>query len=388
MGVVLVATARAGDIPFIKILEAPAKARFNDLGEVIYTPGLDELVSTGRPEPISNDVDGSNFGISNSGEVVYSTRSTQEVISTTRGVLTPPGSFAPMTSSTTGEVVYMRADPTPNIFSTVRGQLTFFPPDAEKASLPDVNDLGEVVFELRTLSSPFTRIFSTTRGFLTPPDTDARQPAINNLGEVVYSGRDSEGRQQIISTVRGPLTSFGGSVSVLTAHEPDIDNFGNVIFVALIGGTEPENDGVWLLPVKSAVALDIKPQGCPNPLNTKSNGVTPVAILGTADVDLAQIDIASVRLEEVAAIRSAIEDVATPFTPTNGLDDALACTDVGPDGFDDLTLKFDNQELIAALGEVEDGEVRILTLTGVLLDGTPIEGQDVVVIKAKGGGNN
>jgi hypothetical protein len=146
--------------------------------------------------------------------------------------------------------------------------------------------------------------------------------------------------------------------------------------------------GTTPLSLLQPVAVDIKPQGCPNPLNTKSQGVTPVAILGTADVDVTQIDIASVRLEDVAAIRSAIEDVATPYTPTNGLDGAPACTDLGPDGFDDLTLKFDAQELIGALGEVEDGEVRTVTLTGLLQDGTPIEGEDVVVIKAKGGGNN
>ncbi|MDH3669561.1 MAG: hypothetical protein OES46_00145 [Gammaproteobacteria bacterium] len=159
------------------------------------------------------------------------------------------------------------------------------------------------------------------------------------------------------------------------------------------GGIDDEYFGEFYtgtipLSVFEPVALDIKPQNCPNPLNTKSKGVTPVAVLGTADLDVTQIDIASLRLEGVAAIRSAIEDVATPFTPTNGLVDALDCNDFGPDGFDDLTLKFDSQELIQALGDVEDGEVRVLTLIGVLLDGTPIEGHDVVVIKAKGGGNN
>ncbi|NIO09054.1 MAG: hypothetical protein GTO40_13970 [Deltaproteobacteria bacterium] len=57
----------------------------------------------------------------------------------------------------------------------------------------------------------------------------------------------------------------------------------------------------------------------------------------------------------------------------------------------DLTLKFDGPELVQAietsLGRpVEDGEVLILTLTGNLLeefDGTPIVGEDVVVIKKK-----
>ncbi len=39
------------------------------------------------------------------------------------------------------------------------------------------------------------------------------------------------------------------------------------------------------------------------------------------------------------------------------------------------------------MGEVADGDVLVLTLTGNLLNvsvGTPIQGQDVVVIKEKG----
>ena len=112
------------------------------------------------------------------------------------------------------------------------------------------------------------------------------------------------------------------------------------------------------------------------------------SVVGASGFDLTQVDIASLRLEDVPAIRSSIEDVATPFEPANGLADSLDCNDFGPDGFDDLTLKFDTQALTQALGDVQDGEVRVLTLTGVLQDGTPIEGHDVVVIKAKGGGKD
>jgi len=44
------------------------------------------------------------------------------------------------------------------------------------------------------------------------------------------------------------------------------------------------------------VALDIKPTSCPNPLNTKSNGVLPVAILGTEDFDVYDVDPVTVTL--------------------------------------------------------------------------------------------
>jgi hypothetical protein len=64
----------------------------------------------------------------------------------------------------------------------------------------------------------------------------------------------------------------------------------------------------------------------------------------------------------------------------------LDCTAEGADGFLDLTLQFDAQESMqaikAALGrEVENGEVVVLPLQGELSSGTPIVGEDVVVIR-------
>ncbi len=56
----------------------------------------------------------------------------------------------------------------------------------------------------------------------------------------------------------------------------------------------------------------------------------------------------------------------------------------GTDAFVDLTLKFDRQEIVAALGVFNDGDVVTLTLTGELQDGTTFGGEDVVVIKKKG----
>jgi hypothetical protein len=129
------------------------------------------------------------------------------------------------------------------------------------------------------------------------------------------------------------------------------------------------------------VSLDIKPTSCPNPLNTRSQGLLPVAILGTADFDVETIDPNSLLLEGVAPIRDGLQDVGTPFGG-----ELCDCTTEGPDGFLDLTLKFRTQEIVAALGSVEDREERALTLTGQLMDGTPIEGSDCVWILANGDG--
>lgn len=133
-----------------------------------------------------------------------------------------------------------------------------------------------------------------------------------------------------------------------------------------------------------SVAVDIRPQGCPNPLPIPSNGTLPVSIVGTEDLDVYRIDQASIRLEGVAPRRSAFEDVATPFEPFVGKSNLNDCHDYGADGFDDLTLKFDLDALVTALGDVQDGEVAVLRLTGNLLPefgAREIVGEDVVLIK-------
>jgi hypothetical protein len=134
------------------------------------------------------------------------------------------------------------------------------------------------------------------------------------------------------------------------------------------------------------VPVDIHPTSCLNPFNVGQGGVTPVAILGTADFDVTQVDPASVVLEGVAPLRWAYEDVATPYEPFMDKVDPYDCTTDGPDGFMDLTLKYKTQELVEAIGEVADGDVLVLSLTGELLEefgGTPIIGQDVIVILKK-----
>ena len=127
------------------------------------------------------------------------------------------------------------------------------------------------------------------------------------------------------------------------------------------------------------VAVDIKPGSCPNPLNTKSRGVLPVAILGSDSFDANTIDPTSVRLNEVEPIRNSLEDVSSPLADPNECE----CSTNGPDGFVDLTLKFKTQEIVESLGEVNTGDILTLPLTGVLNDETPIEGADCVVIVGK-----
>jgi hypothetical protein len=110
------------------------------------------------------------------------------------------------------------------------------------------------------------------------------------------------------------------------------------------------------------VDIDIKPCSWPNPLNVNKKGVLPVAILGTDDFDVTQVDPASVELEGVSPLRWSWEYAGV------------------------LTFKFDAQEVVAALGEVDDGDVLTLELTGMLREefgSTLFAGEDVVVIVKK-----
>jgi hypothetical protein len=129
------------------------------------------------------------------------------------------------------------------------------------------------------------------------------------------------------------------------------------------------------------VALDIKPGSYPNPLNAKSKGVLPVAILGTEDFDVNDINVSSIELEGVSPTRYSFEDMGTSF---GILENPCHTTTDGADGLMDLSLKFETQNIVTALEEFEDGDEIVLTVTGELHDGTPIEGNDCVVILAKG----
>jgi hypothetical protein len=99
------------------------------------------------------------------------------------------------------------------------------------------------------------------------------------------------------------------------------------------------------------------------------------------------VDPDSVRLMGVAPLRSSLEDVVTPYEPFLRKESEFDCTEEGPDGYLDLTLKFDTQEIVEVLGEVADGDVIVLTLKGELLEdhgGIPIIGEDVIIIRKKG----
>lgn len=142
-----------------------------------------------------------------------------------------------------------------------------------------------------------------------------------------------------------------------------------------------DNIADWLCAGGGAGYLDIKPGSCPNPLNVKSQGVLPVAILGSSGFDATTVDPETVTLEGVDPIRYNLSDVATPVGPGAG---PCECNEEGPDGIVDMTLKFSTQEIVEAMGDVDDGDEIELTIEGEAYDGTPFAFVDCVWVLKRG----
>jgi hypothetical protein len=120
------------------------------------------------------------------------------------------------------------------------------------------------------------------------------------------------------------------------------------------------------------IDIDIKPQSYPNCFNLNGNGVIPVAILGSADFDVSEIDVLTltfagmdVRLKGNGAVQCSVEDVSGDFTSPEG----------APDGYPDLVCQFvDDPDTWAP----DDGTA---TVEGELLDGTAFRGTDEICLR-------
>ncbi len=128
---------------------------------------------------------------------------------------------------------------------------------------------------------------------------------------------------------------------------------------------------IWRIALTALpVAIDIKPGAYPNSLNIDGHGVIPVAVLGSEDFDVTQIDIATldfagleVKTNRFGKVQCSFEDVSGDFTYPEG----------APDGYLDLVCQFvDDPDRWSP----DNGTA---TLTGLLLPeygGTAFSGSD------------
>ncbi len=111
-----------------------------------------------------------------------------------------------------------------------------------------------------------------------------------------------------------------------------------------------------LQPEMIEAVIDIKPGSDINPINLKSKGLVPVAILTTDDLDALAVDLNSVVFAGATPVKWEVQDI-------NG------------DGRDDILLYFKTTEL----SDLSSSSTEAV-LTGVTLDSIPISGKDSVII--------
>jgi len=130
---------------------------------------------------------------------------------------------------------------------------------------------------------------------------------------------------------------------------------------------------IFTVVCRVAVAIDIKPGSFPNSVNLSSGGVTPVAVLGTATLDVNDIDVGTLSLG-TAGVKTvgktnrymcSVSDVSGDFS--GGLEGA-------PDGFADLVCQFETMNIVPEEG---DTTARVM---GNFAGGVGFEGVDSVNI--------
>jgi len=153
------------------------------------------------------------------------------------------------------------------------------------------------------------------------------------------------------------------------------------------GGGQPHTQQYTEPP--QAVVIDIRPGLCPNHLKLESALAIPVAVLGTMQFDVMNIDPGTIRLSrdgaegECAPTKWDYADVGSPV-----IGSAPDCNDPRGDGLDDLVMQFPIRDLISTLGLADlSGEAVPLVLRGKIVTGKGIEGSDLVIVMSGSSGD-
>ncbi|MFO0793523.1 MAG: PQQ-binding-like beta-propeller repeat protein [Candidatus Brocadiaceae bacterium] len=212
-------------------------------------------------------------------------------------------------------------------------------------------ELGDLSYSRNAIDPTENVIYGASSSF---------QNAINRLlkinltnGDVIWSKSRGEG-------LRTPsVDPFDGSIYVASFDTKEIvkvDKNGNILW-------GPKNIGYysWYLETTSDVVvtltIDVKPGSFLNPINLKSKGNVPVAILSSPTFDATTVD------------RNTVV-----FAGASPLPIGKSPEDVNGDGLLDVVLHFKTQDLNLQPGDTE------ACLSGKTLDGQDIEGCDSVRI--------
>lgn len=170
--------------------------------------------------------------------------------------------------------------------------------------------------------------------------------------------------------VDGRLDSGTGTIALSSSAEPldglldEVEVYSRALLASEIRAIFDAGAAGKCKPVSTIeVQIDIKPGSDPNCFNNDGHGVIPVAILGSADFDVLDVDPATVQLEGLAV-------------QARGKSNKLQAhiEDVNHDGLDDLVVQIEDVD-----GSFTSGS-GTATLTGNLFDGTKIEGSDEICV--------
>jgi hypothetical protein len=158
----------------------------------------------------------------------------------------------------------------------------------------------------------------------------------------------------LVETTSVTLGGLDQWLTVALAAEVD-----QVVFVGDTRGFRPfgaDNVG-WGIdaPTRIDVAIDVRPDSSENPVNPGSNGVLPVALLGSGSFDVMNVDPGSLALGVNAA--PAVK---------------MAYADANGDGWMDLVAHYRTPETGTAYGDTS------ICLTGATIDGVEFAGCDTI----------
>jgi hypothetical protein len=182
----------------------------------------------------------------------------------------------------------------------------------------------------------------------------------------------------LIGTVTRSVSTTGGARLFAAETDADFDN----ILITVTGNPLGFSIGQfrYAFEDENPFTVDVKPDTCENPVNVNSNGVIPVGILASMDLDVNDIDLSTVRLNGVAPKMSSISDLGGFYEK----EEACDCDPTDFDGIMDLDLKFDTQAIVTTLGAVTDGQNVTVALTFDTMDGKSWTGEDCIWVIKKG----
>jgi len=191
-----------------------------------------------------------------------------------------------------------------------------------------------------------------------PGSRETVAAGINNHGHIVGSyGRSGEAFFHGFLLQENALTMIDVPDSLATEVK-GINNSSQI--VGLYADTDQRVHCFFATPTSEqiTVVVDIKPGNGTNPINPRSNGKVPVAILTTDTFDATTVDAGTVRFGATGAEAAPVR---------------VATEDVDHDGLSDLLLHFNTQDTGIECGATS------LSLTGQTFSGQRIRGADSLV---------